>query len=725
MGFSEPTSVPRLSSSSSQEPDPAEAARLQQLQLQSQSKLNRKQRRKLQQMQQQQVDQTQQPKTEVKQTVGQSENPSHSLDYKAVVSEQLNRDGTKTDHLNTPKSKESQQTSGAVESDPTQLQQSSQTAMTNPPTQLPPNPTKGSPGPVQALIPGMASALRPGISHPLLQQQLMQQQLHLQMRMAQGGLLQPPFSPHQFALLNQIAQLQMVQQRLAAQTVHLGQKHAQPGMPTQQQLYQQQQQIALMIAQMQQQVLQQPNLAGRFPGDQQQQPQKGVAKQNAGDKGVGEGQQGKTSEVSTSQPADVAAVPVNAAEERSKQASPVPQSRLQQWKQPLIQDHPPASSSTTATTAVVDSVAQTTSGPKPDSSSVPPSAFTAPATVSTNVNTQAESQPIGSGLSPRNRISDPVSNRWGVDAGPKLSADPPEFKPGVPWRPTPRKESKEDDVPKDGATPTAANISQPGASPALGLDTWGKPTPQVQNAPSTSSGSPTGKSNPGFSEATFPSNPTSTQPQFGLGLPSAWQTPDDKAAVGGMQNSSKPVASPGSVMRPPPGLSSENTFPESPLFGEEPPRWLKNLIGGQSIGSGSNQTDMQFSRFDFANSGNAWSNQDGSQQFNPSVQPWAAPVAPSLADSSSTAIPTTTAVAVASGAQNTSELPKRPNLGITSWSANQPIPSAQEKVAVSSVTPDAAEERRKHVAVSSSGQRSSNNPMSTWLVLRNLTPRVR
>lgn len=111
---------------------------------------------------------------------------------------------------------------------------------------------------------------------------------------------------------------------------------------------------------------------------------------------------------------------------------------------------------------------------------------------------------------PVHRVLDPVSSKWGIDAAPKLSAEPPEFKPGVPWRPHQAKGASETGVSEIGPIETA-------------------------NAPAM--------------YTTVKTNSTSQT----LPASAAWQT-----------SVTRPSAVPRSagvpLVRPPPGLGAENSF---------------------------------------------------------------------------------------------------------------------------------------------------------------------
>lgn len=746
-----------------QEPDPAEAARIQQQQQQQcQGKLNRKQRRKLQQ-QQQAEQQTLESKTEQKQgqnevTVSKSVTQTNESVPKPA-SEQQNKT---SETQSTTKAEDAQQdsktkvstTSTKTEKPP--LSVTGAAKPTNGQLQLPSNGKRTGPPLVPpAQNPGVQGPLRPTLAHPLLHPQFVQQ-FHLQqLRMAQGGLLQSPFTPQQIAMLQQIAQLQLVQQRLAAQSVaqqHLGQKQQ---VVPQQQLYQQQQQIALMIAQMQQQVLQQqPGLAGRHPAlpftavqqqqqqsllQQQQQQQSLNAQQKgnkatANDKPTTEAPTSKITDNVKSQPSEPSAVPPVTTEEQPKQPSPVTQSRLTQWKQPLL--HEPSSASvtqssvTSSTSASVDSKPQTISAPSQPSSGVPASVVSAPSISTSDLSDS--SAPNSNNVSPRARIPDPVSSRWGVDAGPKLSADPPEFKPGVPWRPAPKSDKREEV--RDSVSPnTVESTSRPSSTIDSSSDSWSNLGNQTVSAPSSIQLGSNVKiadnvvsttANSSFSGMSTNNNTfESSQIDFGLGS-TPWQD-NLKAPAPPPQGTSRSAgSSAASLLRPPPGLGSDTTLPESPLFDEEPPAWLKSLIDGSSLGGDKTQPEFQFSRFGFANSSTPWSPRDSSTQpfspLTPNPQPWAAVGGPAPTLSSSASAVTIATSESRSGSVSTTEPSSLQNSGII-WSTNQPIPSAEEKLPGSlpgtSVPP---------VSVSSGVApfRNAVSSMSTWLVLRNLSPRM-
>lgn len=743
------------------EPDPAEAARIQQQQQQSQSKLNRKQRRKLQQ-QQQAEQQTVVATPDTKQAPNElsvSKPASQSSETLAKsTSEQPNKtsDSTytsKTEDIQRQEDSNTKQASASTTKNEKPVQSVSTPKAVNGQAQSSGNGKRtGMPIIPSTAGPGVQAPLRPPLAHPLLHPQFVQQ-LHLQqLRMAQGGLLQPPFTPQQFAMLQQIAQLQFVQQRLAAQSVaqqHMGQKQQ---IVPQQQLYQQQQQIALMIAQMQQQLLQQqPGLAGRHPALQfaavqpslNQQQQSSPSSQQKGNKPVtnektvaSESPQTKTTDTVKSESNETPSVPPVTVEEQTKQPSPVPQSRLTQWKQPLLQDPTTTSSQpsvTSSTPTTVDSKPLTVSTSSQSASSVLPSVVSAPS-VSTGDGSDL-SAPSSNNVSPRTRIPDPVSSKWGVDAGPKLSADPPEFKPGVPWRPNPKTDKRDDgrDVNSSSVTTEVSSRSSPsgGDSQSDSWSTTGNQTVSLANSlPPLSSAKAVDETvhtttNSGFSGLSINSSTfESSQIDFGLNS-TPWQATETKAPVPVLQGANKPGSSVASLLRPPPGLGSDSALPESPLFEEEPPPWLKNLIDTGFNGDNS-QPEFQFSRFGFANNSAPWSPRDaGAQPFSPltpNPQPWAAVggPTPTLSSSGST-VPMATNDSVRSvSSGSASEPPNLQNSGII-WSTNQPIPSAEEKLTglhpVASVPPVSA-------SAAVAPTRSTTNSMSTWLVLRNLSPRV-
>ena len=743
-----------------QEPDPAEAARIQQQQQQSQSKLNRKQRRKLQQQQQQQAEQnTLASRTDPKQGQTDLVASKPMTQTGDVISKPDNEQQNATLDQYASKTDETQDsnsnpTAPATKSDKPPLSVAGPSKPSNGQAQVSGNGKRAGPPLIPpAPGPGVQGPLRPPLAHPLLHPQLVQQ-FHLQqLRMAQGGLLQPPFTPQQFAMLQQIAQLQLVQQRLAAQSVaqqHMGQKQQ---VVPQQQLYQQQQQIALMIAQMQQQVLQQqPSLAGRHPAlpftavqqqqqqslAQQQQQQSPTAQQKGNkpatnDKPASESAQNKTTDTVKSQSNEPSTVPTATTEEQTKQPSPVPQSRLTQWKQPLLQDSSSVTqpSVTSSISNPVDSNPQTVSTSSQSTSSMLSSVVSAPS-ISTN-DVSDPSAPGSNNVSPRTRIPDPVSSRWGVDAGPKLSADPPEFKPGVPWRPAPRNDKRDDgrDVSPGTVEVSSRSSSSSSDSPT---DSWSNPGNQPVTAPSSVPPVNTGKvaddavsttANSGFSglsinNSTFESGPI----DFGRSS-TPWQSAESKAPPQLPQGTTKLAPSAASLLRPPPGLGTEKSLPESPLFDDEPPAWLKSLIDGSSLAGDKTQPEFQFSRFGFANNPAPWSPRDASPQpfspLTPNPQPWAAVGGPApTLSSSGSAVSMATSEIVRSGSVGAAEPPNLQNSGII-WSTNQPIASAEEKLpgtlpgaSVPAVSPASG------VAPS----RNTVNSMSTWLVLRNLSPRV-
>lgn len=645
----------------SAEPSTSESSQSQQ----APAKQNRKQRRKTQQQQQQQQQSTasQLGKLEKQDMELPNQNASKTMtetstqDKSDTTSKNTASESQPT--LSTPSQLPNDKTRTTKPSDPSNQQPSSKPLGT--PGLAGTNPKRAGAALMQPPTPGVPTPLRTPISHPLLQQQLMQQ-YHLQLRMAQGGLLQSPLTPQQFALFQQIARLRMVQQGLAQQ--QLNQKHSQHNS---QQLYQQQQQVALMLAQLQQQLVPQQSAGNRFPsppfpaagqppttaGNQQQQAtQKPGGKPGVTDK-TNEAQpstsEGGITEVSQAKEVTPVTGPVSSVslEERGKETSPAPQSRLTQWKQPLL--------------------------PDPDQ---------------TGLSNDIQGNQWSSGglrSEPNPNISpkitrESISSRWGVDAAPKLSADPPEFKPGVPWRP--RKEGE--------VSPKSESVS-PSPSP-------------VSPAKQTSKSS-------GFTDTSMNSP---SQYSFGIGS-SPWQStgPADSLLT-------KP---PSSSIRPPPGLNSHSTSTETTNL-EDEHSWVNDLVDtvpAPRFGHNGPKNDFKFGHLGFPMAGAAWSTQDGQPFTAPDPKPWAAPGGPSPI-ASSAAVPKETSVGPVSGSNPSAEISKSPNMGISSWSVNQPIPSAEEKLSHPSVTSESGPMMRSDTG--STGSKSGSASLSTWLVLRNIPQRV-
>ncbi|KAK3728493.1 hypothetical protein QZH41_002360 [Actinostola sp. cb2023] len=468
-----------------------------------------------------------------------------------------------------------------------------------------------------------------------------------------------------------MAQLRIVQQSLAQQ--QLNQKQNTHNVQTPQQLYQQQQQIGLMLAQMQQQLLQQqqqqqPGQAGRFPSPAFPQAAVPTQSPHAAAPGSPQQQHHKTSKPSdktsteappttsergaeVSQAKEVPPVSTSSLDERGKQASPAPQSRLTQWKQPLLPDPDQPPSGNDSAQASQWSTGALKHDPNPN-------------------------------ISPRlNRMSESVSSRWGVDASPRLSADPPEFKPGVPWRPrndddriSPKEEEK--------GVPTSASTSPPSPSKQRG--------------------------------SSFNDVPLGGQYPFGIGS-SPWQStgPNDGLLTKASASS----------IRPPPGLNSQNVFPETSKLEEEHSSWVKNLIDGAppSFAQNGPTNDFNFGQLSFPMAGTSWSTQDGHPLTAPDPKPWAAPGGPSASSASSSIVAKATGVGPVSGTaidNSTSDVTKATNMGISSWSVNQPIPSAEEKLTHPVVTPD----KRPLLGSDVGGNTPKAGSLSTWLVLRNIPP---
>ena len=210
----------------------------------------------------------------------------------------------------------------------------------------------------------------------------------------------------------------------------------------------------------------------------------------------------------------------------------------------------------------------------------------------------------------------------------------------------PRSDRKEDG--KDGNPPGTADISSRSSSSSDSQsDSWPMPGNQTVSAPSSAPPTSSGKavddvvnttSNSNFPGLSISNNTfESGQVEFGLNS-TPWQATDSKAPIPPPQGSNKPVASVASLLRPPPGLGTENALPESPLFDDEPPSWLKSLIDS-GFSNDKTQSEFQFSRFGFANSSAPWSPLDaGTAPFSPPTptpQPWAAVGGPAPTLSSS------------------------------------------------------------------------------------------
>ena len=545
--------------------------------------------------------------------------------------------------------------------------------------------TSGSlanPAPVRAPLP------------TVYQQQLLQQQAQLQqLRLAQAtGLLRNPLASQPVILLRQLSQLRLIQQQLAGQQ-QLLQKQPQANTMQTQQLALQQQQIGAMMQQIQQQLLQQQQQLQQQSQQQQQLQQQSQQQQQLGSnqfptptqqtlltaqpqlqqllmqkrKQQQQQQMAQTSKQTSLAPAQRPPTehdsnPVRHVEDsstgdmksisprssivkeptslvqvvNSAPASPSTKSRLGQWTQNSIQTErhspkPPESGGRDRNLRA---------SPQPDNSLL--------ITRSTNSPNSVQS---ASNSAPVHRVLDPVSSKWGIDAGPKLSVGPPEFKPGVPWRPNQGKTGLENIV-----------AEHPISTAQPGNQEWSRNSIGSQTVSST-------LTNTNSKSQAAPLKTVPNSQNFSQNASSAiWQTPASRQA--GVQRPSPLTSSIG----PPPGLGNENSF--------------LNLPDMQSQSSETNwsaHTEPQMT---------------SGAQFGiraPGFQPW-----PSerrdVGWPGSSGQPLDTLPSV----QRANELRNLAMLGESTTDGNSSLRNKPEV----------------------SGQQPAYNALTTWLVIRNINPRV-
>ena len=205
----------------------------------------------------------------------------------------------------------------------------------------------------------------------------------------------------------------------------------------------------------------------------------------------------------------------------SAPASPSTKSRLGQWTQNSIQTErhspkPPESGGRDRNLRA---------SPQPDTSLLITRSTNSPNSIQTTSNS-----------APVHRVLDPVSSKWGIDAGPKLSVGPPEFKPGVPWRHNQGKTGLD-------------NIVQPPISTAPAVNQeWSRNSIGSQTVSST-------LANTTSKTQVAPLKTVPNSQNFSQNASSAiWQAPASRQA--GVQRPSPLTSSIG----PPPGLGNENSF---------------------------------------------------------------------------------------------------------------------------------------------------------------------
>ena len=412
--------------------------------------------------------------------------------------------------------------------------------------------------------------VRPPLS-TVYQQQLLQQQAQLQqLHLAQAtGLLRGSLASQPVILLRQLSQLRLVQQQLAAQQ-QLLQKQPQPNTMQAQQLVLQQQQIAAMMQQIQQQLIQQQQL------QQQQQQQQQQSQQQLGSN------QFPTPTQQTLLPGQPQQLQQLLLQQRKQQQMPQPS------KQTALQ---PALRSTEleTTSGVIEENSEVQSiSPRTSMAKEPTSLVqvvnSAPASPSTGKsrlgqwtqnsiqterlspklpesggrdrNLRASPQPDLSEKSsllikrstnspnsvqtPSCSAKDPVSSKWGIDAAPKLSAEPPEFKPGVPWRPY---QPKTEIGQSEPFVTTAKTASQDWSGSTIGSQTISS------SFVNTSTNSKT--------EVTPLRSVPESQNYSQNNSSTIWQVPQVPVTRQAAVPRSTPLAS---SIRPPPGLGDENSF---------------------------------------------------------------------------------------------------------------------------------------------------------------------
>lgn len=199
-------------------------------------------------------------------------------------------------------------------------------------------------------------------------------------------------------------------------------------------------------------------------------------------------------------------------------------SRLGQWTQVSVQ----TDRNTLSPKPTVDTNARERnmrSSPQPDVSEKSSLLITRSTNSPNSLQSMTSSVPV-------HRVLDPVSSKWGIDAAPKLSAEPPEFKPGVPWRPhQPR-----------GASEIAVSESAGVTTKPESQDWSGNPLTTCSSSTYTNT-----DSNIQTSSKMVPVSQN-------VPVSAVWQTPVSRPS--GLPRSAQLAPH----VRPPPGLGTENSF---------------------------------------------------------------------------------------------------------------------------------------------------------------------
>ncbi|XP_046855350.1 trinucleotide repeat-containing gene 6C protein-like isoform X3 [Xenia sp. Carnegie-2017] len=401
-------------------------------------------------------------------------------------------------------------------------------------------------------LPTVQTSLPVVYQQQLLQQQQQQQQQQVQMQQLRfahaSRLMRNSLASQPVILLQQLAQLRIVQQQLATQQ-QLLQKQPQTNSMQVQQVAVQQQQIAAMMQQIQQQLLQQQLqqqtqqqlTSGQFSTPQQEtllnaQPQlqqlllqrKQQQQQQLSQQQLSQQHRKQTplnhqaelsdesKDVSSRSNFSKEAVSSLVQAVNSAPASPsTGKSRLGQWTQNSIQPERTSPSLPDGGSARNN----LRSSPQPDSSPL----------ISRSTNSPSSSQ-TSSSSAPGHRVIDPVSSRWGIDAAPKLSAEPPEFKPGVPWKSLQGKDDMVGDI-----SLTSSKIVDWSSSSNQTVSSAFVPITTRNNIPSL--------------------NPSSNSQNFSQANQAAiWPSSVSRNTTSQKQNSLS------SNIRPPPGLGNDNSF---------------------------------------------------------------------------------------------------------------------------------------------------------------------
>ena len=540
-------------------------------------------------------------------------------------------------------------------------------------------------------------ASQPVILSQLTQLRFIQQQLATQQQLLQKQPQTNPLQAQQLALQQQqigammqqiqqqLLQQQQLQQQQQQQQQQHNQQHNQQQQQTQQQTQQQPQQqqqqqqigsgqfptpapqpVLNSQPQLQQLLLQQRKQLQQQQQQQQQQqempqqpnkqtPQQPPARPTETEPNSGNLEDSSSNDIKSISPrTSIAKEPVSLVQVvNSAPASPsTSKSRLGQWTQNSIQTE--CLSPKPSDSGVRDRNVR--ASPQPETSEKSTSLLITRSTSSPNLIQTTSNSSAG------HRVLDPVSSKWGIDAAPKLSAEPPEFKPGVPWRPYQSKANSENLTSETPVT-SGKTVSQDWSNNSIGN--------QTVSSNFTSNANMAGKTQ------TAPIKTVPNSQNFSQASSSAiWQTPSASRQA----TVQRPMPLTSSI-GPPPGLGNENSFLNLPD--------VHSQSGESNWGAPSNPQMIIGNRFSIR---------------APAMQPWSS-------ERRDVGWPSSTSL-------------QQDNQLLDSLSS---VPRANELrnlAMLGESSKDGINNSGMRVKPEMSGQTVSYNTLSTWLVIRNINPRV-